>query len=691
VTAGPRETAGVTTRLIVEYVRQRAGEQAVPLLLEAAGDPRPVEVLLDERSWSTYDQKIALFQAAEDLTGDRQVAFHIGATVIEAQVAAPLKVMLTALGSPQQAIRSCARANGKFAANSIMRALEARPGHAVLTYQLDATSVPNRHDCLYTQGIISQATVLFGLPPASIQHAPFECQVEGAPRCTYTVDWPRWRTPLQRLWDRVWRRSSDTTAEVRALRTQLEDLQVTGMEIVSSPDLDGLLARIATRAFAAVRAQRYLLAVQLDGEHAPRVLSDGLTEEEAAGLAAEILRSEPVRAGNRLIVDVRSANRSFGRLAALLPERLDFLPSEQHLLEAYAGLAAAALESTTALADARRRQRVSDTLVDLARAIAAVDTLGEAGLAIVRAVPPVIGATRASMLLWDAEEAALIKLATHGFTGELGAQADALRVDWSNTPELQRMIATPRPVLYRRGATADPFIDAQIERFDAAAVAVAPIVVRGQFVGVIFANWATATGGPVEDDSLLRGLTSLADQAGLAITSIRMLDSIRHQATHDALTGLANRALFHSQLSTALAAARREGTTVSVCFLDLDGFKGVNDTYGHAAGDAVLVEVGARIRGCVRASDTVARLSGDEFGIILSGGATDASAVADKLVAAVAQPFSVGVAAIAIGVSVGIAISPDHGDSPEDLLNHADSAMYEAKATGSTHRVYAAG
>jgi diguanylate cyclase (GGDEF)-like protein/PAS domain S-box-containing protein len=165
---------------------------------------------------------------------------------------------------------------------------------------------------------------------------------------------------------------------------------------------------------------------------------------------------------------------------------------------------------------------------------------------------------------------------------------------------------------------------------------------------------------------------------------------IQYLATHDVLTGLPNRAAFNQHLEAGLQRARRADKQLALLFIDLDGFKRVNDTLGHAAGDEVLKEVAGRLRSVLRRADVVARLAGDEFVVILEAlDSEDAAAsVVRKVLEALNKPYFASAESVQPGASVGVAMYPRHGEDAESLLRHADTAMYRAKARGK-HRVSA--
>ena len=168
---------------------------------------------------------------------------------------------------------------------------------------------------------------------------------------------------------------------------------------------------------------------------------------------------------------------------------------------------------------------------------------------------------------------------------------------------------------------------------------------------------------------------------------------ISHMARHDALTGLPNRVLFHEQLEQGLRRAG-SGDQLAVLCLDLDHFKDINDSLGHPIGDALLKEVGRRLRATVGESDTVARLGGDEFSVVQIGRSEEAAArsLAGRLVEAISAPYEIDGHQIVIGVSIGISLSPQDGSDPDELLKNADLALYRAKADGrGTYRFFETG
>ncbi|WP_334156828.1 bifunctional diguanylate cyclase/phosphodiesterase [Oryzomicrobium sp.] len=198
--------------------------------------------------------------------------------------------------------------------------------------------------------------------------------------------------------------------------------------------------------------------------------------------------------------------------------------------------------------------------------------------------------------------------------------------------------------------------------------------------GSLFPEWLNISA--VRDDA---GTVTHYIAAFSDITERKAAEAqVRHMAEYDALTNLPNRVLLLDRLGQSIAAAQRAGTGMALLFIDLDRFKNINDSLGHAVGDQVLCLVGERLSATVRASDTVSRLGGDEFVVLLPNlDVPDrAASVAEKLLVALSQPLAVGAHELAVTPSIGIAVYPEDGDDGPTLLKNADAAMYSAKENG---------
>lgn len=206
----------------------------------------------------------------------------------------------------------------------------------------------------------------------------------------------------------------------------------------------------------------------------------------------------------------------------------------------------------------------------------------------------------------------------------------------------------------------------------------------GAILGV-FAIYYRAPRRPADAELDLLGKASRL--AAIAIEHRQLTDQLSHQAQHDALTGLPNRILFQDRLQQALAQARRHGWLVAVLFVDLDRFKQINDTLGHSVGDALLQQVARRLEGCIRSTDTLARMGGDEFTLLLTGleDQQHALRVSEKLLDALKDPFRLEGYELFVTASIGISVFPRDGRDAAALQRNADSAMYRAKNQGNNN------
>jgi diguanylate cyclase (GGDEF)-like protein len=216
--------------------------------------------------------------------------------------------------------------------------------------------------------------------------------------------------------------------------------------------------------------------------------------------------------------------------------------------------------------------------------------------------------------------------------------------------------------------------------------------IRNVMMGMVradgYVRWLLVDSVPIKDGSgrvteVVSSFTDVTDRK-------KAEHELERQALHDSLTGLPNRSLFLDRLEQALRTARRLSTPLALLVMDLDRFKEINDTFGHRAGDLLIGEVAERITADLRETDTVARLGGDEFALILPGADEGgAGHVAQKVIGALQRPFEVEGDAHEIAISIGIAVSPQHGEDVETLMRRAEIAMYVAKRTPGASAVYA--
>jgi diguanylate cyclase (GGDEF)-like protein len=487
-------------------------------------------------------------------------------------------------------------------------------------------------------------------------------------------------------------------------------------------DMNALLSEIATRADQAVPSERYLLMVRV-GPGLPLELHHrGMGEAEAQEIAADLWNSgDDVRDG-RLVLDIASPRRRYGRLAAFPGAGSTRPADDSRVLRLFAGYAANILDVFTVVSDARRSDSTARTILSFTERLSGLTNLAQALQILADTVPEVTGCAQSTVYLWDRDASRLVLGAFTTGMAPPDAELDALSPQWSvrgstthiqalrtgeeppasgdqgdgtesdvpltveiDNPLVQRMITGREVMVLDASTVADPMLRALMEESGIPASVVAPLFAAGTFLGVIAANYAKdAASSIIHDPDLHERLSGLADQAATAIQNLELLEKVSHMAWHDALTGLPNRRLFEDRVEQELVRSRRLGEPVCMFFVDLDNFKMVNDTYGHATGDVLIQQVGQRLVDTVRSQDTVARVGGDEFAILLPGLVDQLSInqLAERTLDAVHSPFEIFGEPVTTSASVGIAIAPEHGDTYDDLLNRADEAMYRAKDHG---------
>lgn len=671
---GPgRHISGSTTSVILSFVRRRGGRQALEDLVARAVPGRTAAELSDAKTWISYDEAVRLFETAASVTGEPDAGLLIGEEMLRQHTGTPTEAVLRSLGSPGELYRNIAAATSKFAAVSAMAAVEVTDGHA----RVSAVSLPGfrRHPmfCRYVAGQLSQAAVLYGLDPARVIEE--ECQTRGDPRCLYLVDWSGGERCEHES------RSLYLKGRLDDLAAGMESLQSSAADLISAASIDDVLARIAVRAGDAVSAQGHLIAVSPVEGQPPVVHHDGLSDDKVAELEARLADPHPQGDASVLVAEVRSSRRAYGHLVAVATPGGNFVDGEERLLGSYAGLAAAALDSATALAESRKQADNMAKMLELARALAdaaePVEVCRRAG----ELIPDVMGCDRAAVMLFDRERARLSMVSLIGFGDSPPAHLARHSVAPSEAPHVADALANPRPTLRRLGDP-DPLVARSLERFEVSAYGSVPIQSQGECVGLVIAGWSADPPAHLDDDAVRR-LSGLADTISAALRNAELIEQIRHEALHDRLTGLANLTLLERHGDQVLRRARRRGTGVAVLFCDLDGFKAINDDLGHAAGDKMLRMVADRLRSCVRDSDLVGRLGGDEF-VVVAEDVDEAGAeiIAGKVLEGLRQPLRLARTKVFARASIGVALFPEDGANFSELLGAADHAMYQAKRQG---------
>jgi diguanylate cyclase (GGDEF)-like protein len=669
--AEPRETSGVTTALLMSYLREHGGDAAVAETLRRAGVPFTAAELSEPATWTGYDTRVRLFAAATEVLDDPDAMFRMGAESLRNGMNATVVLLVRAMGSPRQVYARLPRAVTNFSTTSTMTVLSSDATSATIRYELHDGYAHSRLDCDYARGLISMVPTIFGLAPARVVHE--ECESSGAEACLYHLSWDRRLRPWRR------RGAPATDPEITALRSQVRSLQSAATDLVEGGDLQAVLPRIVERAAAAVLAPAYLLAVSAPQGGAPLVHSSGLPAGDVPALATRLLAGDDLGPG-AVVVDVRSARRTHGRLAALGRVGDGGLGDERAMLAAYAGHAAAALDLVMVLESSRMEARRAGALLELAHGLARATDANGICRTVAEALPSVVGCSNASVMLWDPAAATLATAASTGLPREQEAVMYATALRAEDVPELFGMLTDREPRALSATGSSGPLRDllSTLGLTDAVAV---PLLAGATFLGVVTAGWSQGEVSGVADADVLARLSGVGDQASTALQKARLLETVRHQATHDSLTGLPNRALFRERLAAAIASTPATGS-VGVLFCDLNRFKAVNDTFGHAAGDELLRQVSARLRAAIRPGDTVGRLSGDEFAVLLPRLAdpVDADGVVDRVDAAFAEPFRLDGIPVDVGTSTGVAVhTGEAGDSSavaEQLLRDADAAMY---------------
>jgi diguanylate cyclase (GGDEF)-like protein len=664
--------------VLLRVVAELAGEDAVPELLRIANSERTVPYLSDTGNWISFGEAVALWQAGMAVTHNPKLPLLVGQQAARRLSSSPVADLLRSLDSPENLYRQISTSASKFSTVVELEAVEAGPGFAELTAVPVAGFPRAPEHCAWTMGMLSSASVLFGIAPASVEHD--QCAALGAPACVYRVSWSQ--EPRAD--------SGGAAAQLIALRHQLEGMQerlhsmfATASDLIAADDIADVLARITDRAALEVRAPRYLLAVRLEQGGEIHAHQRGFGEDEVAALAARILELRPPEyPPSWLVVPVRSERGDYGKLVASFDAGERFFPPERQLLEVYASYAATALDGAAALIEANRRYHQSTALLKLARALATAGTSQEVARRLATAVPLVVDCDRVGVYLWEPARGELVRHAVTTRDEPDEAVIEKLTLTPRAGDPLERLLNDPHhEPIFIDGERGDPELRRSIQEHGEAAAIIVPLANEDSLLGLLAVSVRERPDRLRPNADLLDRLSGVGAQASTALQNGRLVDEITHQALHDQLTGLANRMQFADALRKAVNRARQRDELVTMFYIDLNDFKPVNDEFGHDVGDQLLTALGKRLASCTRAADTVARLGGDEFAVLIGTevSASDADGVSRRLEVAFADPFVIDGHRLRLSASIGRAVVPIDADNADGLLRRADASMFAAK------------
>ncbi len=379
---------------------------------------------------------------------------------------------------------------------------------------------------------------------------------------------------------------------------------------------------------------------------------------------------------NAQVIPTRLDDPDAGRIVLARSSSEAVGPDEVILLNGMIRVLGMTLTTIRTVESLRQRQRLLEQNAAIERAIAVRAPLQDVLDLIVQSVSEFLAVTVVAMRMVEtANEGRMRVVASVGFEPDLLRRIDQTPLDQGIAGQ---SVAEDRIVVaenYPGHAVARP----ELVRMGIRSAMATPIHDRGTPIGTLVVG--SSVPGRVFTPAEQETLVAFAQHATLALMDARTVDELVRQALHDPLTTLANRALFLDRLAHALARAERVQESVGVLFLDLDRFKGVNDGLGHAAGDALLIEVGRRLEALVRSTDTVARFGGDEFALLLEDVDDRASVdlLAGSVVDLLRKPFNLGRDEVSITASIGVALARHGADDP---LRDADLALYRAKSDG---------
>ena len=651
--------SGLYVTMLMDNLATHLSPDAIGEVLSRAGETRSLEELSASSSWSSYDEFKRLLQESKrtlDLLPEGRKMPTIKVS-LESEIAGTIQ----SIGSPASVLATNTGSNPLLPIRSY-ETTEIAENEWTIRERFNEGFEPFPEFCEFVALQYAMIPLFFGLPKGEVTEE--ECQCRGDNACLFRLRWAEIDGPVAR--------ADFFEARAQQLESRLEQLQDMITDLASNERYEDVLQGIVNSTMAAVFASGAVLALEPRAGHTSKIYSMGLSDAEASEIADDLLAGGP-RSKEVAAADVTSARRHYGVLAIGEQGGL-FTSRSRNTLETHARLAAATLDAADALEEARHQAMTAQALLHLSTSLADIVSTEEMALNVVRAVPDVIDCDRVTLLLDDGDLTDYVDrkfrvMSSIGYSDDIAAL-------------LAGRVFNARDI----GVVSEyGLVERTHSSVNHVATVSAPIAIDGVTIGYIVASVASDPDRLAITPRLADRLKGLAAQAAIAINNARLVDRIRYQAVHDNLTGLPNRALILDRIEQMLARARRGGVQAAALFIDLDGFKEVNDTLGHGAGDHLLKAAAERLTAVMRESEGIGRLGGDEF-IVLVEGDTEAEGpeiVAHRLLEALRMPFDLEdgtVGAVTLTASIGIAAGGRQ--SAAELLRDADIALYAAKAKG---------
>ncbi len=652
--------SGLYVTMLIDNLATYLSEEEIRDVLRRAGEMRPLEELSDASSWCSYDEFKSLLEEADrtlvTLSGGEKIRLT-PKVKLESELAGTIQ----AFGSPASVLAASTGTNPLVPIRRYETA-EVGPNEWTIREWFVEGFAPFPEYCQFVAQQYAMVPLFFGLPEGEVIEET--CQCRGDSACLFRMRWAKI--------DEVTARAEFFEARAHQLESRLEQLQDMITDLASNERYEDVLQGIVASTMATVVASGAMLALEPRAGHARRIYSSGISDTEANEMADDLLEGGLRRSGVTT-AEVTSARRQYGVLAIGEHGSL-FTSQSRSALETHARLAAAALDAADALEEARHQALSAQVLLHLSTSLADIVSTEEMASKVVRAVPDVIDCDRVALLLddgglTDSSDRKFRVMSSFGYSEDVAGS-------------LAGRVFTAREM----GVTSEYGL---VERVDSAlndvATVSAPIAIDGATIGYIVASVAANPERLSVTPRLAERLKGLAAQAAIAINNARLVDQIRYQAVHDTLTGLPNRALIIDRIDQMLTRTRRDDRQVAALFVDLDGFKEVNDTLGHGAGDRLLKAVAKRLSAVMRESDGIGRLGGDEF-IVLVDGTTMSEGpefIASRLLEALRLPYDLGETTLRpVSLTASIGIAAGARPSAAELVRDADVALYAAKAKG---------